>query len=274
MTTLTSSITLADTAEAAARAAGEVAMEGFRKPGLEFSAKSGLHDFVTEYDRRSEIRAREVLSALAPGSRIVGEEDGATGDGELTWYVDPIDGTSNFARGIALWTVCIAAVVDDVVVAGVVFDPVAGHMFRADETGAFLNGEPLRAEGMTVPERATVLATFPVAASLQSARSEKLELIAELNDTYAHVRDLGSAAISICHVAAGWADAVYGFGIHAWDVAAASFILRTAGGTYRTYGGGEELPAAADHHNSTYCGTVAGAQFPLLETILRLQTRP
>lgn len=267
------SIELGDIAEFAAREAGVVASEGFRKPGLEFSAKSSLHDFVTEYDRRSEVRAREIIGARSPGSRIVGEEDGATGDGTLTWYVDPIDGTSNFARGIALWTVCIAAVYDEKVVAGVVFDPVTGHLFRADERGAFLDGAPLRAEGMTTPERATVLATFPPSADLQQSRAEKLELIAELNDTYAHVRDLGSAAISICHVAAGWADAVYGFNIHAWDVAAASFILRSAGGVYRTYGRGEELPPEADHHNSTYCGTVADADFPLLDTILRLQTR-
>lgn len=268
------SIELADIAEEAAREAGAVAAQGFRTPGLEFQAKSSLHDFVTEYDRRSEIRAREVIGARSPGSRIVGEEDGETGGGDLTWYIDPIDGTSNFARGIALWGVCIAAVVADEVVAGVVFDPIAGHVFRADSRGAFLNGAPLRAEGMTAPDRATVLATFPPAKDLQSDREEKLETLARLQDTYSHVRDLGSAAIAICHVAAGWADAAFGFGIHPWDVAAPSLILRRAGGVYRSYGGGEELPRRADHLNANYCGTVAGADFPLLDTLMRLQTRP
>lgn len=266
------SIDLADIAESAAREAGAVAAEGFRKPGLVFEAKANLHDFVTVYDRRSEVRAREVIGAQAPGSRIVGEEDGETGGGEVTWYIDPIDGTSNYARGIALWGVCIAAVIGDDVVAGVVYDPTAGHLFRADSRGAFLNGTPLRAEGMTSSEWATVLATFPPGADLRHRRAEKLEAQARLHDSYAHVRDLGCTAISLCHVAAGWADAAFGFGIHPWDVAAPSFILRSAGGIYRSYSGGEQLPQRADHFNSAYCGTVAGADFPLLEAIMRLQT--
>lgn len=267
------SIALADIAEYAAREAGAVAAEGFRTPGLEFSAKSNLHDFVTEYDRRSEIRAREVLAERSPGSRIVGEEDGETGEGSLTWYVDPIDGTSNFARGIALWSVCIAAVRDGEVVAGIVYDPIADHMFRADARGAFLNGKPIRAEGMTQPERATVLATFPPAAMLTTSRTEKLEAHAELQDSYSHVRDFGSAAIGLCHVAAGWADAAFGFGIHAWDVAAGSLILRRAGGVYRGYADGEAQPRDTDYLHRHYCGTVADAEFPLLDSIMRLQTR-
>lgn len=267
------SIALADIAEQAAREAGAVALAGFRSPGLEFETKNGFHDFVTEYDRRSELEARAVIERNLPGSHIVGEEQGSSGEGIVTWYVDPIDGTSNFARGIALWGVVIAAVRGDEVVAGIVYDPVADHLFRADERGAFLNGRPLRARGMTVPERATVLATFPPADTLQTRRVEKLEALAQLAESFAHVRDLGSAAIGLCHVAAGWADANFGFNIHPWDVAAPAFILRQAGGVYRSYGDGRRMPVQGDHHNSVYFGAVADADFPLIDSILRSQTR-
>ncbi len=248
-------------------------MQGFRESGTEVMTKNGFHDFVTEFDVRSEMRVRAVIEQLLPGSRIIGEEEGESGGGGVTWYVDPIDGTSNFARGIALWGVVVAAVRDDEVVAGVVYDPVAEHLFRADETGAFLNGEPLRARGMTTPERATVLATFPPSSTLRERRSEKLEAFAQLVDQYAHVRDLGSTAIALCQVAAGWADAAFGFNIHPWDVAAPAFILRQAGGAYRSYAGGEVLPERRDHLNGVYLGLVADADFPLLDSILRSQTR-
>ncbi|WP_309129925.1 inositol monophosphatase family protein [Microbacterium sp.] len=270
---IASSVVLGDIAERAAREAGAVAAEGFRSPGMAFETKNGFHDFVTEYDGRSEQRARAVIEQHLPGAHIVGEEEGASGQGEITWYIDPIDGTSNFARGIALWGVVIAAVRGDEVVAGVVYDPVADQLWRADERGAFLNGAALRARGMTVPERATVLATFPPANTLVTRRIEKLEALAQLADGFAHVRDLGSAAIALCYVATGWADANFGFNIHPWDVAAPAFILRQAGGVYRSYGDGQLLPESRDHHNSVYFGTVTDADFPLIDAILRSQTR-
>lgn len=264
---------LGDIAERAAREAGAVAMQGFRLPGVEVMTKDGFHDFVTEYDVRSELRVRAAIEQLLPGSRIIGEEEGASGTGAVTWYVDPIDGTSNFARGIALWGVVVAAVRDDEVIAGVVYDPVADHLFRADATGAYLNGAPLHARGMVAPERATVLATFPPSSTLRDQRAEKLEALAQLVDQYAHVRDLGSTAIALCHVAAGWADAAFGFNIHPWDVAAPAFILRQAGGVYRSYADGEILPEHRDYLNGVYLGLVADADFPLLDSILRSQTR-
>ena len=87
------------------------------------------------------------------------------------------------------------------------------------------------------PERATVLATFPPAAMLTTSRTEKLEAHAKLQDSYSHVRDFGSAAIGLCHVAAGWADAALLVDTKPWDVAAGQLILRRAGGAYLTPAG-------------------------------------
>ncbi|WP_424463203.1 inositol monophosphatase family protein [Pseudoclavibacter helvolus] len=270
-----SSIELAQIAQGAARGAGTIALEGFRSKGLGIDEKTNFHDLVTVYDVRAEQYIRGVIANEAPDSRIVGEEGGASGAGDVTWFIDPIDGTSNFARGIALWAVCIGAAVDGEVVAGVVYDPVADNMFVADERGAFLNGEGLRSEGATTPERATVLASFPLPRDLVHLRADALEAYAELEDTYSHVRDLGSSAITLTHVAAGWADAVFSFEASPWDVAAPAFILKRAGGIYRTYGDGVELPRESDHLHRHYYGTVAGADFPLIEALMRRQsTRP
>ncbi|WP_156761244.1 inositol monophosphatase family protein [Microbacterium karelineae] len=266
---MTTSVHLARIAETAARGAGAIALEGFRSRDLVIDEKADFHDPVTLFDKRSEEHVREVIEREVPGSRIVGEEGGETGDGDVTWYIDPIDGTANFASGIALWTVSIAAAVDGEVVAGVVYDPVADRMFLADERGAFLDGDPLRAEGATTPERATIVPGFVSHRDLRTSRAEALDAFGQLLETFAHVRTFGSSAISLCHVAAGWADATFSFGTSPWDVAAAAFILRQAGGVYRTFAAGEERPARSDHLGAHYFGAVRGADFPLIERIMR-----
>ena len=111
--------------------------------------KRDRHDPVTEHDRRAEEAIAELLTAKVPGSTVVGEEAGArSGSGDVTWYVDPIDGTANFAHGLAFFCTSVGAVVDGDVVAGAIHDPVAGELFTADLTGAWRNGEPLRSRGV------------------------------------------------------------------------------------------------------------------------------
>nr|WP_300144281.1 inositol monophosphatase family protein [Propionicimonas sp.] len=264
---------LMDIARCAALSAGKVALQGFRNHNVEIEEKADFHDIVTAYDRKAEAEVRTVIDARLPGSRILGEEGGFSGDGEVTWYVDPIDGTANFARGIALWAVVVAAAVDGEVVAGVVYDPVAEQLFEADERGARLNGRPLLARGCTVPEQATVIASFPLPRDLVHYSAEALAAYAQLELGYSAVRDLGSSAISLCHVAAGWADATFAFEANPWDVAAPAFILKQAGGVYRTYGEGRQLPSVSDHLNRHYFGTVAGADFALIDQIMRFQSR-
>jgi len=266
---LTDSKRLMGIAVDTAREASAVAMQGFRKP-LKISTKRDLHDMVTAYDVATEERIRELLLAHEPGSRIIGEEGGATGDeGKLAWYVDPIDGTSNFARGIAMWCVSIAVALDGRIVAAAVYEPVSNLMFHADAGAAFLNGQPIRAEGATRPEEATLIAHYPMPWDLAGDTGPVLAAYEDLVRRYAAVRNLGSSALSLSHVAAGWADATLCLGIKPWDVAAASFILKQAGGRYRGFHAGEPVDGPQDYLQKHYLGTVEGAQFPEIERILR-----
>jgi len=255
-----------------AREASTVALEGFRKP-LVISTKRDLHDMVTVFDKATEERIRGLLLARVPSSRVVGEEGGATGEGRVEWFVDPIDGTSNFARGIALWCVSIAAAVDGEVVAGAVYDPVADTMFHADVTGSWLNGMPIRAVGATTPESATLIAHYPMPWDLAGDTSVALGAFENLVTRYAAIRNLGSSALSLAHVAAGWCDGTMCLGINPWDVAAASFILKQAGGVYRGFRDGAEVHGTADYLQPHYYGTVSGAEFPEIEQILRYGSR-
>ncbi|WP_181158530.1 inositol monophosphatase family protein [Leucobacter massiliensis] len=257
----------------AAREAGAIALRGFRAPELRVELKSGIHDPVTAFDGACERRIREVILAAFPGSRIVGEEEGeGGGSGPLSWYVDPIDGTANFARGIAMWAVSIGVERDGELVSGVVYDPVSDHLFWADERGAFLGEEPLRSRGFAEPGRATVAMNFPLARDLVHFPELALRQFAEATREFAQLRGLGSSCIALCWVAAGWIDATVSFETHPWDVAAASLIVRRAGGTFLGYRDGEPVPARIAHLAPHYYAEVAGAGFASLREIMRTQS--
>jgi myo-inositol-1(or 4)-monophosphatase len=182
------------------------------------------------------------------GAVFWGEESGrepVTAPGQLEWIIDPIDGTSNFAHGYPLFSISIAAVRDQQVVAGVVVEPITGDEYSADATGAYLNDEPLTARD--VPEHVSqynLITSFPAAEILHRA-PESIELFGELVTTFATVRRLVSGALEICYAARGIADIVLGVDASPWDVAAASYILTQAGGTYLT---GSDKPAHLAPH--------------------------
>lgn len=251
------------TARRAALDVGPLLLDGFRRD-MDVDLKADIHDVVTKYDRAAEARIREIVEQDFPGSTVVGEEDGPQGDGSPTWYVDPVDGTSNFARGIAFWCVSIAAVVDDTVIAGVVYEPVGGNLFTADDTGARLGGEPIRARGFTSSDQATVLAHYPMPADLQADEEFSLRRYGELVQSFSAVRNTSSGALCLAHVAAGWADAAFNFGTNPWDVAAGSHLLKLAGGRYHAYADGNELPERGDFLAPDYYAHVADADFPLI----------
>jgi myo-inositol-1(or 4)-monophosphatase len=255
-------------AMSAARDVAPMLLEAFRTD-VDIETKADMHDLVTEYDSAAERRIAEVLLDANPESAIVGEEGGRTGDAALTWYVDPIDGTANFARGIAFWCVSIGATVDGERVAGAVYDPVADLMFHADGSGAFLNGRPLHARGFTAPSRSTMLAHFPMPADLEADEQFAMTEYANLVRAYSAVRNKGSGALSLAHVAAGWGDVTLNFGTNSWDVAAGSFILEQAGGTYVGYSDGSRVLGRDVFLAPHYLGLVRDADTTLLEPIMR-----
>lgn len=271
-----------------AREAGELALEGFRSTALAIEHKSSLRDTVTAYDRACEAHIRSGIVAAYPDANIVGEEDAPiSGGGSLTWYIDPIDGTSNFARGIALWAVSIGVALDGEMVVGVIFDPVSNQLFWADARGAFLvegggvredeplarTERPLRAVGETQPERATVVMNFPLAHDLVTQPEKALHDFAEVTRAFAQVRGLGSTCIALAWIAAGWVDATVSFQTNSWDVAAGAFIIRQAGGVYAGWHQGQPLPAPRDYEAPHYFAAVAGSEFSQLHEIMRVHSK-
>lgn len=256
----------------AAQKAGGTLASAFRS-GIEVSTKSSAHDLVTHYDTATEERLVTALTAAVPDSRITGEEGGTQGQGTLEWIIDPIDGTSNFAQGFAMFSISIAAAVEDEVVAGVVHDPVNRLTFSADDAGAHLRtGEseeqPLRPEPVTAPEeRLNLVTSFPSAEMLQAHGQQALAQFGELVTVYSSVRRVISGALELCHAAAGWADVAAGGNTSPWDVAAGQLILRRAGGRYLPFGSrggrcwdGAEVEDA--HLAPGYVGLGAGVEAP------------
>ena len=266
MTSVADSTVLLDVAKEAALAVETQLCAAFRST-MAFDYKRDLHDIVTEHDRASEQEIVSVITRHVPDSTIIGEEGGRQGDGSVVWMVDPIDGTTNFARGIAYWCVSIAAVISGRIVAGVIYDPVAKNMFCADLGGAWLNGVPLRANAVADEHKAVLLSSFPNPRHLKDFGERALAAQVELLNSLLAIRNLGSGALQLAHVAAGWADATLGFSTNPWDVAAGMLILEQAGGRYEGLDGGSS--SAPAFLAPDYLAVGAGANYPTLDRVTR-----
>ena len=264
---LSRSTRLMEIAKSAALAVRDPLLRAFRSD-MAVDYKVDLHDIVTIHDKRAEATIRAFILEHEPNSAIMGEEGGQIGNGAIQWYVDPIDGTANFARGLAFWCVSIGAVIDGEVVAGAIYDPVADLMFAADLKSSYLNGLPLCSRSVEDETRATLITGYPVARDFRlDGREVALTNLGELVETFSTLRRPGSAALSISHVAAGWADAAAGFGVNAWDVAAATLILKNAGGRYELLTLGKVAKGSADFLCPGYIATGDGAHYPTLTRV-------
>ena len=221
-------------AEQIAREAGELARRR-RDEGVRIAAtKSALADIVTEADREVETLIRARLAAARPGDGFLGEESGAErGSTEITWVVDPIDGTVNYAYGIPHYAVSIAAVAGDPdpelwsAQAGVVFAPVTGDLFRAARgSGAWLGPDRLAVSRPT--DAGALLATgFGYDPATHAGDLERVRTVMPL------ARDLrraGAASLDLAYVAAGRLDGYFERGLAPWDHAAGALLVEEAGG--------------------------------------------
>ncbi len=254
------------------------AMDAARLPAAELVAafrghmqvdfKVDRHDPVTVHDRRAEAMIREAIFRAVPDSTFMGEEGGSTGSGEVHWFVDPIDGTSNFTCGLAFWCTSVGAVVDGQIVAGAIYDPVADDLFSANATGAWLNGKPLVSSHAPPEENATLICGYPVARDFRlDGKDLSLSRLGRMIDTVATLRRPGSAALSLAHVAVGWVDAAAGFGANPWDVTAGKLIVERAGGSYLPFALGKCPDDAPAHLHPGYLALRGGADYPTLRTI-------
>jgi myo-inositol-1(or 4)-monophosphatase len=270
MTSHSESRQLMQVAEAAALEVAPMLRAAFRSD-MAISTKRDAHDIVTAHDRASEAAIAACIRAAVPGSTIVGEEGGRQGEGRVVWYVDPIDGTTNFARGLPGWCVSIAAEVDGAVVAGVVHVPVTGETFRADLSGAWLHDKPLAASARRREAEAVLLTSFPTARHYDEVGDAAAAAHRDLAEAFLALRDPGTGALQLAWVAAGWADATLGFMTNPWDIAAGALILTQAGGRFVALSAGETVRPAV--RADDYYGIGAGADFATLDRIARAVSR-
>jgi len=199
--------------------------------GAAVATKSTDTDPVTVVDTESEQLLRAELARLRPHDAVLGEEGG--GDpadvAGLRWVLDPIDGTVNFLYGLPSYAVSVGVQRDGISIAGAVVDVPAGRVFAAAlGGGATCNGAPLRASGVTSARMALVSTGFAYSVPRRTLQGE---LLAKLLPQVRDVRRIGSAALDLCAVAAGWVDAYYEHGTNPWDWAAGSLIAQEAGAT-------------------------------------------
>jgi myo-inositol-1(or 4)-monophosphatase len=208
--------------------AGDTALAGRRASAVAAGTKSTATDLVTAFDKAAEVTIVDGLAAARPHDAIVGEEGtDRAGTSGISWYVDPIDGTTNFVYDLPLWSTSIAAADGDGMLVGVVYAPALGELFAATRgAGATLGGQPIRCSDRSELGLALVGTGFAYAAD---RRREQAAILGELIGAVRDVRRLGSAALDLCYVAAGRYDAYFETGLNSWDAAAGELIAREAG---------------------------------------------
>jgi len=238
---MTDAILAAEVAQAAARAGGAVLMAK-RRERLEVEYKDARANLVTVADRESQRAIADVILTAFPGHAVDGEE-GVAGnfDSPDVWYVDPLDGTTNFTHGLPFSCVSVAlrgseAPGGGATVAGAVYDPLRDEMFAATRGGgATLNGTPVGVSGVARLERALVVAQ---AQTVDPGEIRAYALLVErLMSVSGGVRSLGSPALTLCYIAAGRLDAYCEYAMDAWDILAGQLILAEAGGLLTLFDG-------------------------------------
>ena len=216
-----------DQAVEIAREAGAVIARYFeRRIGYELKSE---YDLVTEADKQSEKMIVERITARFPGHAVLAEEGGGRENpSEYRWYVDPLDGTTNFAHGFPVFNVSIGLARNGEMIVGVIYDPLRDEMFAAEKgSGAWLNHRRIHVSALTSLRKSLLATGFP---------SYKRHL--NVNVHYYHqmamishgVRRAGSAALDLAYVACGRLDGYWEIGLRPWDMAAGSLIVEEAGG--------------------------------------------
>jgi len=222
-------------AEEAARIAGAVLREGFGKPLLT-SSKEGVHNLVTEYDLRAETAIIGHLRDRTPEASFMAEESGIQQrDNSLVWVIDPLDGTVNFAHGIPIFCVSIAAVLNDTIVCGAVYQPLADEMFAAQlHAGSFLNGTALHVTSTKGLQEAILVTGFPYNVAENPYRC--IDQFSAVVGKGLPIRRLGSAALDLAYTAAGRFDGFWESILQPWDMAAGVLLVQESGGRVTHYG--------------------------------------
>ncbi len=190
-------------------------------------------DFVSDADRAAESLIADLLGDVLPGCGWLGEETGSRpgSKGGLRWIVDPLDGTTNFLRGLPHWAVSIALCEGDEILSAVIHDPAKAETFVAETgMGAYLNGAPMRVS-RGIPLESALFATGVPAGGRITHLPDCLGDLERLMPRTAGIRRWGAAALDLAYVAAGRLDGYWERNLGAWDIAAGILLVREAGGT-------------------------------------------
>lgn len=220
----------------AAVSAGEILLEGGGQ-AIASTSKERKHDLVTDFDRRSEDFLRTSLLTAEPTAGFLGEEYGGSSLAEpFLWVVDPLDGTVNFAHGIPLYCVSIAAVMRGVPMIGVIHAPALGETWTAIRgRGAHLGSRAIRVSSTEHLDDAMLVTGFPY--DVADNPDGCINQFAAIVGKGLPVRRLGSAALDLAWVAAGRFDAFWEVRLQPWDMAAGVLLVEEAGGRISHYGG-------------------------------------
>jgi myo-inositol-1(or 4)-monophosphatase len=223
----------------AARRAGDIIVRAIpRLEAVEVHSK-GRNDFVTEVDRAAEADIIETIRRLHPDHAFLAEESGASGDSDVVWIIDPLDGTTNFMHGFPTFAVSIAAQVRGRIEHAVVFDPMRQELFTASRgDGAQLDGRRIRVSKQATLEGSLIATGFPYRAD-SPWLDEYLAMLKAVMTRAAGLRRPGAAALDLAYVAAGRVDGFWELGLKPWDTAAGSLLITEAGGRIGTLTGDE-----------------------------------
>ena len=217
----------------AAHLAGQVLMEASRRRHSLKTTEKTTGDFVSEADMAAEKVISDHLTARYPDHGWLGEETGAaiTGASGLRWIVDPLDGTTNFLKGLPHWAVSIALCDGETPLNAIVYDPAKDELFTAEQGhGAFLNGQPINVSDEDRLQSALLATGLPAGGRI-TYLPHSLQDIATTMPLTAGLRRWGAAALDLAYVAAGRLDCYWERNLGAWDIAAGILLVQEAGGT-------------------------------------------
>lgn len=222
--------------EQLARQAGKILRAGFGN--IREVQFKGAIDLVTDVDKRVEKFLIGNIQKRYPDHHIVAEESGGIlGDGGSIWFIDPLDGTVNYAHGIPIFSVSIGYMEGNSMRLGVVYDPIRDECFNAERgRGARLNGNPIHVSPEVSLDRSLLVTGFPY--DIRTTRLTNLEQFTKFSLKSQGVRRLGSAAIDLCYVAAGRFEGYWEYKLSPWDVAGGVLIAEEGGAKVTNTEGG------------------------------------
>ncbi len=220
------------------REAGFVIKDAFGKI-IQIEFKSGENNLVTEIDKKSELIIIDFIQKKYPTHSILTEERGELiKNSEYLWVIDPLDGTTNFAHGLPIFSVSIGLQKNNKTIAGAVYDVMRDVMYTAESgSGAFANDKQIQVSKTKKIPQSMLVTGFPY--NVKDNPEYAFERFEILTRNARAVRRLGSAAIDFCYVAAGVFDGFWEVHLHPWDICAGKLLVEEAGGDVSDFDGKE-----------------------------------